>query len=98
MKNWYIDHSKIHGKGVFSNKIFLPDTFIDIAIDDKQEITDPFGSMINHSFNPSCVLIHNIRMNTYDIYSLKEIMVGDEITANYYHTPHFIAKPMPNWK
>lgn len=97
MNNWYISDSKIHGVGIFASKTFPPNSFIDIAIDDTKIVT-PFGSKINHSWNPTTRLIYSRGTKTYDIYSIKQINKGEEITADYTFTPDFIVKPNVHWK
>lgn len=94
---WYLSSSNIHGIGVFSKKKFLPNSFVDTAIDEHQEVTY-FGSKINHSWNPSCRLIYNSSNKTYGIYTIKELYSNDEITVDYTFTPPFIKKPDLNWK
>lgn len=97
MNNWALSASKIHGVGIFSSLTQSPNSFIDVAIDNKDKVTY-FGSKINHSWNPTCRLIYSKGTKTYDIYSIKQINKGDEITADYTFTPDFIVKPSSNWK
>jgi hypothetical protein len=97
MNNWYIDKSNIHGVGIFTNKFLLPNTFIDIAINNKNEITF-FGSKLNHSWNPSSKLVYSPITKTYNIYSINNMNSGEEITVNYTFTPSFIKKPLSHWK
>lgn len=85
--NWHLSTSKIHGVGIFSKQTQPPNSFIDVAIDNKDNITY-FGSKLNHSWNPTSRLI----------YSIKQINKGDEITVDYTFTPNFIVKPSPNWR
>ena len=97
MNNWNISTSKIHGIGIFASKILRPNSFVDIAIDNYNQITK-FGSKLNHSWNPTSRLIYNRYTNTYDVYTIKQISQGDEITLDYTFTPNFIAKPDVRWK
>jgi|GWRWMinimDraft_12_1066020.scaffolds.fasta_scaffold194932_1 hypothetical protein len=95
--NWHLSTSKIHGVGIFSKQTQSPNSFIDVAIDNKDNITY-FGSKLNHSWNPTSRLIYSRGTKTYDIYSIKQINKGDEITVDYTFTPNFIVKPSPNWR
>lgn len=97
MNNWYLSNSKIHGIGVFASKNIPPNSFIDVAIDDKNVITF-FGSKLNHSWNPTSRLIYSHGTKTYDIYSLKQLNKDNEITVDYTFTPDFIMKPSPYWR
>jgi SET domain-containing protein len=96
MNNWHIGKSNIHGVGLFANQYLLPNTFIDVAIDNNQKITF-FGSKINHSWKPSCKLIYSPFTKTYNVYSIKSMNYGDEITVDYTFTPSFIKKPLSHW-
>ena len=99
---WYIDQSPIHGVGVFSIYRLLPGTRIDRAIEKKMlgviPSVTPFGSKINHSYNPSAKLIHDPRDGHHYVYSAKTLEAGDEITIDYRHTPPYILGPMPWYK
>lgn len=96
MTAWHLAKSNIHGVGIFTTTSHLPNEFIDIAIDKNQNITF-FGSKINHSWNPSSRLIYNHVTKTYDIYSIKNLNKGQEITVDYTFTPDFIMKPPVHW-
>jgi SET domain-containing protein len=98
MNNWYISESKIHGVGIFASKTFPPNSFIDVAINNKDIITKPFGSTINHSWTPTARLIYSKGTRTYDIYTIKQLNKGEEVTVDYTFTPDFIVKPSPHWK
>jgi SET domain-containing protein len=97
MDNWNIATSKIHGVGILASKTLPPNSFVDIAIDSQNEITK-FGSKLNHSWNPTSRLIYSRGTKTYDIYTIKQINKGDEITVDYTFTPDFIVKPDVRWK
>lgn len=97
MNNWYLSKSNIHGVGIFSSNSLLPNSFIDIAIDKNKKITF-FGSKINHSWNPSTRLIYSPVTKTYDVYTIKNLDSGNEITLDYTFTPDFIVKPQVHWK
>ena len=97
MNNWKLSTSKIHGVGIFATQFHYPNSFIDVAIDNENNITY-FGSKLNHSWNPTSRLIYSRGTKTYDIYSLKQINKGDEITVDYTFTPDFIVKPSAHWQ
>jgi len=95
-QNWYIGQSHIHGVGIFANRDFPPNSFIDTAIDSNRTIT-PFGSKLNHSWTPTARLVYDHITRKYDIYTIKGISRNSEITADYTFTPPFIKKPNPQW-
>ena len=94
--NWIVSKSSIHGIGVFSKIALTPNQYIDVAIDNNKQVT-AFGSKINHSWSPTTQLIYNSVNKTYDVHSIKNIDVGNEITLDYTFTPPFIKGPLPNW-
>ena len=99
--SWHIGNSEIHGKGVFSSKTFDKDKKIGIGIEYYflgiiPIITKNFGSMINHSYNPTAKLIYNKEDNTWDVYSKNNILKNVEITLDYRDTPWFVEGPK-NW-
>jgi SET domain-containing protein len=94
--NWIISKSSIHGIGVFSKIALTPNEYIDVAIDSNKQVT-VFGSKINHSWSPTAQLIYNSVDKTYDVHSIKNIDLGNEITLDYTFTPPFIKGPLPNW-
>lgn len=91
---WRIQESKVHGIGVFPVIDLVPNQRIDTAIN-KEYITY-FGSKINHSWTPTARLV--MTGNAFDVYTIKSINVGTEITVDYTFTPYFIKKPDPDWK
>ncbi len=90
-----IKDSSIHGVGLFAKKDFNKNDYLFKGIHPTKEITH-YASLINHSYKPNSYLLEN--KNGWFVIALKHIKNGDEITADYRHTPYFIAKPDPSWK
>jgi hypothetical protein len=85
-----IDKSKIHGKGVIATKSIPLLTKVD-TVCIKEHITPWFGKWINHSLNPTGVMM---KYNDDWIFVASvNIRNKDELTINYWQTPPFIAKP-----
>jgi|SRR5579871_6305106 len=59
-KKYYIDDSKIHGKGVMAAKNLSKDEIVDLGIGfntfSLPYVTPEFGSFINHSYTPTTYL------------------------------------------
>lgn len=94
-EKFIISPSKIHSFGVFSNEDIQINTNLFVAIDKSTKITK-LGSMVNHSYKPNTNLVKT--HEGWVLVSNKDILKGDEITANYNNTPNFIKKPDPLWK
>ena len=90
----YIAKSEIHGNGLFSKIGYRPGETVLKGVIFEDKVT-PFGRYINHCNNPSTTLRKTC--GSYDLVALRTICAGDEITANYWMTPHYIAKPNPKW-
>ena len=90
-----IKESPIHGLGVFVTKPVKKGENIGVAIDAFKRVTY-VGSKVNHSWNPSCVLVKN--ENSYHIVTAKDLSEYSEVTLDYRDTPEFIAKPEESWK
>ena len=88
--------SKIHGRGLFSKAPIKKNTYILTALVDDGRYVSPTCSSINHSNKPNTYLVKDCSI--YNLYSLKDIAIGEEIVANYYNTPKYIKKPKPNWE
>jgi SET domain-containing protein len=96
---FYIEDSKIHGKGVFAAKDYIKDEFIEVGISHTMiipSITKGFGTMINHSYQPTAYLKY--ANGNYNIHTLVNLKKGDEITINYNNTPWYIDGPAPHYK
>ena len=93
-RSWVIQKSPIHGKGVFANinlkKHQKIASGIEFIFGVFPYITD-FGSMINHSWEPSAELVYSD--GVYNVYTLKELPKGEEITIHYRNTPWYIHGP-----
>jgi SET domain-containing protein len=84
IKNFKIDNSNIHGKGVIATKKIKPGDFINIALfkgHDDDFHTTAFGAHLNHSYEPNART--RFEGDYYRTYSTSEINPGDEITVDY---------------
>jgi uncharacterized protein len=46
-----------------------------------------FGSLYNHSYKPNAVYVNNLPKMVIEIFALREITEGNEITVNYNRDP-----------
>ena len=92
-----IKKSNIEGVGVFTVYKTAKNWSLATVIESNGEITY-IGSKINHSWNPSTRIIHDLTTNKYHIVSSKELSPNEELTADYTYTPDFIMKPNGDWK
>ncbi|ANX11018.1 SET domain-containing protein-lysine N-methyltransferase [Fictibacillus arsenicus] len=46
-----------------------------------------YGSLFNHSYSPNAIFENNLKKETVDFFSLKEIDAGEEIFVNYNGDP-----------
>ena len=90
-----IKKSNIQGVGIFSEQEIPAGKVVGIVIESNFTVT-PFGSKLNHSWNPSGKLVEN--GNKYYYVTLKHIPADSELTMDYRDTPYFIKKPNPIWK
>jgi len=88
---WTLLKSDTHGLGVFAANRIRKYSFIDIAVREDKSVT-ALAMLLNHSYRPSAKIMYNFTTKTYNIYSIKTIDKGKEITINYYATPYFIRK------
>lgn len=99
--NYYLGKSQIHGTGVIAKRYIPKDSVIGLVIYYKYylwpEITNDFGIWVNHTYNPNSMLYYHARSNKYYLIALRDIQAGEEIAANYDHTPWFINKPEPHY-
>lgn len=95
---WKIGSSRIHGNGVFITRRLRQNTKIGVGIRYLlgviSIITSDFGSMINHSTNPTAQLRYSSDEGTWNIYTLKVLSKNAEVTIDYNDTPWFIEGPM----
>jgi hypothetical protein len=98
IKNFKIDNSNIHGKGVIATKEIEPGTKINVALfkgKEKGYHTTKFGAYINHSSDPNAKT--KFEEDQYVTYSEKKINPGDEITVDYKVNPD-LEQPDPSWE
>ena len=98
MKNYYIDDSEIHGKGVFINANLSKGTKIGKVIDYYYLIFIPYitnflGKWINHSDNPNCKIFYDNEKKIYNLYTTKTLKKDSELVMNYNETPWYVLKP-----
>ena len=107
-KMYKIKKSSIHGKGVFAVCNIPKNKAIDDAIVMHWKmypvVTEHFGSWINHAprgsrkrsskFSSNTRLKWDAKKQVYSLVATKTIKKGQEILADYYHTPFFIKKRM----
>ena len=55
--------------------------------DEAAAIALGYGSLYNHSYQPNANFILDLDNQSIDIYSIKDILVGEEITFNYHGDP-----------
>ena len=46
-----------------------------------------YGSLYNHAYQPNTEYVHNYGSNTLEIYALRDIEAGEELTFNYNGIP-----------
>jgi len=97
--NYEIKDSIIHGKGTHSKEHFKPGDYINCCVSKIKgtfefDITH-FGKYLNHSYEPSSEIKRE--KPVYNVYALKEINPGDEVTVDYTQTPEF-KQPDDDWE
>ena len=97
-----IDRSCVQGRGIIANQAFESNEVIDACIKHRWRfipvVTSHFGSLINHSYNPSATVVYNRKTNEYDVVAKRPISVNEEITVNYNQCPWFVTPAMPWYK
>jgi len=97
--NFEIKDSKINGVGVIS-KINIPiNTILFKCIENKKIL--PNARKINHcQFDKSnTILVQNSLDNDWYLKTIKDIKIGDEITADYNTAPaDLVKRASPEWK
>jgi hypothetical protein len=98
---WIIAPSVIQGEGVHAIRYIPQGDLIGVAIVHILSIVPNvtyFGSKINHSYTPNSVLRYDYSTGTHNIYAIKAIHPGVEITADYRFTPSYIMGPLDHYK
>lgn len=91
----FIDNSKIHGRGLFTNIDIPINTRLFLVGDlmryyqDLTWITD-LGRLVNHQKNGNCILLRE--GNFFILYSCRNIKANEELTSDYTTLP----KPFKN--
>ena len=97
MKNYYIDNSKIHGKGIFINRDLNEGSKIGKVIDYHYLIfpyvTNFLGKWINHSNKPNCKIFYDNENKIYNLYTIQDLKKNSELLMDYNQTPWYILKP-----
>jgi len=101
-KNYFIGKSSIHGRGIMAAVPIKVNDFVNTAMvtlksRDGHDFFDVtyFGSFINHSYSPTAVI--KIQDGNYNVYAVKDLEPGEEITLDYTTVPN-IKQPKPHWK
>ena len=99
MKNFKIDKSNIHGKGIIATKKIKPGEYINVALykaGDDYFDTTTFGGFLNHSYKPNArTRFEGDFYRTYS--SASGIEPGDEITVDYGKNKE-LEQPGDDWK
>ena len=98
IKNFKIDKSNIHGKGVIATKKIKPGEYINTALykaGDDYFDTTTFGGFLNHSYKPNART--RFEEDFYRTYSETGIEPGDEITVDYKKNKE-LEQPGDDWK
>jgi len=98
IKNFKIDKSNIHGKGVIATKKLKKGDFINVALfraHDNYYDTTVFGAHLNHSYSPNART--RFEGEYYRTYAISDIEPGDEITVDYTKNKE-LEQPEPEWK
>ena len=88
-RKYYVGKSKIDGNGLLAREYIPANATIGIIIDENDKIT-PMGSFVNHQFDCNAKITN--AKASYILIAIKDILPGEEITANYKNTPWFIDK------
>jgi SET domain-containing protein len=91
---YILKKSTIHGTGLFSAKYHRKGDVLFQAVTKEKDITEQ-ARYVNHCNNPSTVLEQY--SDGWLLRANRDILAGDEITADYNNTPDFIKKPDPSW-
>tara|TARA_B100001287_G_scaffold276791_1_gene289501 strand:+ start:600 stop:911 length:312 start_codon:yes stop_codon:yes gene_type:complete len=96
-----IKKSPIHGKGVFPKTKINKNEIIGVGIKYSffgiPIITPGFGTLINHSYKPSCRLVSK-KDKGWLVVANKTLSNQHEITINYNNTPWFIENALPHYR
>jgi SET domain-containing protein len=97
MKKYEIKESDIHGKGVFAKETIATEEFIEVGIYMTPGYiqVSPMGDYVNHSDTPNSILSR--KDGHYNMFAIKEIQPGDEITISYNdeNAPKIIQRYVP---
>tara|TARA_Y100000401_G_C8302647_1_gene215060 strand:- start:505 stop:810 length:306 start_codon:yes stop_codon:yes gene_type:complete len=87
-KKLYIQNSKIHGQGLFTDKKIKPEVVLGLShikipnsSFDNELIRTPLGGFINHSDEPNCELIES--EVAFYLVTKSSLKRGDELTVKY---------------
>ena len=98
IKNFKIDKSNIHGKGVIATKKIKPGEYINVALykaGDDYFDTTTFGGFLNHSYKPNART--RFVSDLYRTYASSNINPDDEITVDYTKNKD-LEQPEDDWK
>jgi len=96
-KLFKIKKSKIHGKGVFSNRKLFKNEVVGVGIKFflyfYPIVTKNLGEWINHSSKPNTYLDYDKDENLWNIVMSKTVPKGTELAVDYTKTPIYIMGP-----
>jgi len=92
----YVAASDIQGVGVFTGRGFQKGELVLVAVVLKNEIT-ALGSKVNHCVQRANVVLKEADPGYWNLYAKRDLDASEEVLADYYDTPDFIAKPDPSW-
>ena len=96
---WSVHRSRIHGRGVFVTQAMEARAVIDRGIQRTRgwpRVT-AFGSLINHSSQPTCELVYDTGTRAHWVVARTALPALSEITVDYNRTPWYIANADPTW-
>ena len=93
-----INEGMIDGLGVIADKDFRKGEFIDTAFEDESKVVNMpmvdtrtiIGKSLNHKKDPNAMNVSE--NNQLNVYALKDIKAGEEITVNYNNAPDYVKK------
>jgi hypothetical protein len=99
--SWTLERSRIHGRGVFLSNAVPRNAGLGTGIKLRYgiwpEITPGFGSMINHSYEPTAELRLQPLRRRYVLVARADLPARCEITVDYDRAPWFVANAKPTY-
>jgi hypothetical protein len=96
MKKVYVEQSSVHGNGLYTDVHREPGECIGIGVYRHKGVSYIL-SWINHSKVCNCELRYDSLFGTWNIWTLRPIVRGTELTLNYNDPPDFLERPKEGW-